>query len=168
MDPITLPTANELATQKFTSINWLTYYLNMWTRNVVARTVDVQADQTIKDKDPNEEVEGTGRPIKVSQRLEERKILLEDALKTVTAIEALLALSEEDLKKKFWSPEALKVDETLLNPGAEQPEVGQACVTAEGKPGVIMKNGDKLVCMPTSEKKEPEAPAAPAKEGGGV
>lgn len=121
---------------------WLTYYRNTWQRNVIARLVDVRCDTLLAEKNPEERVmeydletgQPTGAVIPVSQRLETRKVVVQDAVDVVIAIDTLLALNDEELAKT-WSPEALvpkvKVEETPKDESAPVPET-----TVEETPAV--------------------------------
>lgn len=113
----TIPNVAELSARDFTAKQWLRYYKNIWTRNAVARTVDVVADEALKAINPEEPVEsgiGDGRVIPVKERLEHRKILVQDALDVREAIDKLLALSEEEFEKARWSKEALAVAKDMM------------------------------------------------------
>lgn len=129
-NPTTIPTAFELANANLTTKQWLTYYLNIWKRNAVARTIDVFTDQKLKDADADQEVESRdtlGRTFlqPVAERLEERKILLQDALDIVYAIEQLLINNEESFEKTYWSKEALAVAPDVIAKRKEQEELNK-------------------------------------------
>lgn len=118
MEPaVTMPNVIELATRKITAQEWLQYYQNIWTRNAVARTVDVKVDEALKAINPEEPVEsgmGDGQVIAVKERLEHRKILVQDALDISEAIGKLIAHTPEEFEKAEWSKEALAVAPDML------------------------------------------------------
>jgi len=156
-----MPDVKDMATSDYSPRNWLQYYKNIWTRNAVARTIDVQTDAILKAVDPEQVVlTDEGQPVPVKQRLEQRKIILQDALNLLEGIESIVAVEEKEFVTKFWSKEALAVAEDML-PKKETPaeavkepaEEGSAA-TAEGasnEPGA-----DKI------EKKEEGAVPDPA------
>lgn len=140
----TLPTAAELAKRDYTPQEWLQYYKNIWTRNAVARTIDVKVDEAIKATNPEELVDSDterGQAVTVKERLEHRKILVQDALDLCEAIEKLMQIAPEEFVKSTWSKEALAVAADMM------PET-PAEVTGEDQP------------VPTPE----EAPKEPAPE----
>lgn len=151
-----MPTTAEMCERVFTTREWLQYYRNLWTRNVIARTVDTQCDRAVKAKDPEEKVVSdiTQTEIPVKERLEERKILVKDGLELLAAIDALLAIPDAEFVEKAWSEEALKVAEDMIS---NEPAVGSRC-EIDGKTGVWMKQEGKMVCAIQSD--------APKKEEG--
>lgn len=113
----TLPTSAELAQRDFTPQQWLQYYKNVWTRNAVARTIDVKVDEAIKAINPEEPVDSDtqrGEVITVKERLEHRKILVQDALDLCDAIEKLMQIAPEEFVKLTWSKEALAVATDMI------------------------------------------------------
>lgn len=157
-----MPSMDALAKTKYTPADWLLYYRNIWSRNLVARTIDVYSDKVTKEKNPNETVasdDGAHMPVK--QRLEMRKIAVQDALDLIKSIDDLIAQGDkfEDMN---WSDAALAIAPDMLK--KPEPEVGSPC-TIDGKPGVWMKQGDKMVCMLESDKKPADA-AAEKKDAG--
>ena len=113
-----MPTVKELVTMQFTNKHWLQYYLNIWTRNSMAVAIDVQTDKALKLQNPEEEVEHVEDNVKmiipVKDRLEKRKILLQDYLDRITGIKYLLSIADEEFEAKVLSKEALAVDEDML------------------------------------------------------
>lgn len=131
-----MPSVDALCKNVYTAGDWLNYYWNLWTRNLAARTIDVETDIELKAEDPEQLVDmdtGVQAPVKV--RLEHRKILVQDALKLLRAIEKLQALGDE--LPKVWSDEALAVAQDMLEPetpaqpapAAEQPATEPAAET---------------------------------------
>ena len=108
-----------LLKQTFTPREWLTYYRNIWNKNMIATIVDIQVDTTLKSVNPDEQVEGDRDRmgnimyVPVKQRLEERKLQTEIALRVIRAIDALLALSDEEIENR-WSPEATAVAPDMM------------------------------------------------------
>lgn len=158
MDPVqNMPILDALANKDYSPSQWLQYYKNVWTRNLIARVVDVETDRTIKAANPNEDVQlNDGSTNKIGWRLEERKLQVMDARKLLEVINALIALPESDLLAK-WGDEALKVSPDMIKPKEATPEVGQPCQTPDGKTGLWMKDGEKMICMPQGESKTDEA-----------
>ena len=151
-----MPSFDTLTKQQYTAQEWMQYYKNIWVRNLVARTIDVKNDQKLKAKNPDELVMGEdGNPLPVKVRLENRKIVVQDALDLIATIDELLAISGDTFAATVWSEEALKVDEDMLPPAIK---AGDACTTPDGKPGTWQDDGKgQLLCIPLEE-------AAPAAE----
>lgn len=149
-DPVqTMPTNDTLCNENFTPRQWLLYYKNIWTRNLIARTIDVQTDVVLKSKTPDERVQGAeGNIITAKERLEERKMIVQDALNLIEAIDFLLAIPEEEFEAKTWSKEALAVAEDMIQKPAEAPKEGDMCMLPDGRPGTLKKEGDSFVCIP--------------------
>ena len=148
-----------LTKNDYTPKMWLTYYRNVWIRNTVARSIDVVTDQKLKKEDPEQMVEeaGTGQIIPVKQRLENRKIAVQDGLDILAGIEKLLALSDEDFKNTQWTKEALKVDEDMM---PKTPKAGDPC-NENGAEGVLEEKDGKLICV--IKPKENAGPSSEAK-----
>ncbi len=115
-DPIpTMPVVDGLCKTTYTAKEWLNYYWNVWNRNLVARTIDVQTDTALKAINPEELVQADdGRQITVKERLELRKILVQDALNLLAGIKILMDIPDADFENKVWSAEALKVAEDMI------------------------------------------------------
>lgn len=111
-------------TQKaYTPKEFITYSRNAWTRNLIARLVEVEVDIAMAKKNPEEMVifqmpmtrELFEMPVK--QRLEKNKLLVQEALDYMAAGATLAALDDAGFAQKI-SPEALapapekKVEET--------------------------------------------------------
>jgi hypothetical protein len=161
-----MPGKDALCNEAFSPAQWLNYYLNVWTRNLVARTIDVETDRQLKEIDPERPVQNDdGRMVAVKERLEHRKILVQDGLDLVNAIKALIAIPEADFVAKTWSAEALKVDGDML---PAEPKAGDTCTLADNvTEGVLAEMDGQLVCVdkPTpAEEAVAEAEAAPAPE----
>lgn len=161
--PTFMPAFDAMTKIDFTPKEWARYYRNTWARNSVAKTIDVENDKQMKAVNPDEIVQNSdGRMMPVKERLENRKIELQDALDIMRHAEALLALSDEELAAK-WTPEALKVDEDMMPP---KEVAGNACKTPDGKDGTWKDNGEgQLLCIPNEaiaaqEKKEEASPEA--------
>lgn len=103
-----------LVTNKFTKRDWLNHYKNVWMRNSVARTIDLELDKMNAAIDPNIVVtmDGSRETVKVIRRAEMRKMALTDCLELLKAIDILLALSDEELDAR-WSEEAIKLNPEL-------------------------------------------------------
>jgi len=113
---ITKPDADSMCLMGYTANEWLQYYQNIWTRNLIARTIDIKSDEAQKAKNKNEEVQlNDGRIGTVAERLEERKQLVIDALKILGSIEVLMAMSAEELSA-CWSEKALAVADDMITP----------------------------------------------------
>jgi hypothetical protein len=165
MDPIqTMPNNEAMAGKVFTAKEWLTYYLNVWYRNVVARTIDVESDRRMKAEDPTATVQNpeTGMPMPIGERLEHRKIAVSDAWKLVQSIQAMLAeaTNDEQFNANRLSDEALKVDEDMM---PKEPVVGDACELPNGTQGTWQDLDGQLVCAVTPDE-EDTAAVAPAEE----
>ena len=135
-----------LIAENLTVRQWLQYYKNVWMRNLSARVIDVETDTTLKSVNPEEQVQAEdGRAVTVKERLEMRKIVVQDAVDLIAGIDSLLALTDEDLAKKYGT-DALKVAEDMLPKVEEKAPATDAPATPEVEP-----------------EKAPEAPAeAPA------
>lgn len=159
MDPIqTMPAHDAMTKAEYTPAEWLTYYKNIWTRNLIARTIDMQSDTLLKASDPKGEVmSDEGRPIPVAARLEHRKILVQDALTLLGAINSLGAIKPDEFIEKFWSKEALAVAPDMIPPTAPEEVVMGGPCKIDGKDGKYMPSGKdgELVCMPITEEAKP-------------
>lgn len=114
-----------LTRENFTATEWARYYKNVWMRNALARTIDVQSDINIMAKNPNQMVQvdsPSSRDVSfapVAERLEMRKIALQDALDILESIEVVLG--NADISGHYWNAEFLKVS----------PEASHAVMEAE-------------------------------------
>lgn len=129
-----MPGVDKMCDTLFTPTQWLTYYKNYWTNVLLARTVDVQMDSMAKAKDPDDLVQDDDNqpyspkaPLPVKMRLEKRKMKVESCLELLAAIDALAALSPEDLAK-MWTPEFLAVAKDV-----QAPEGYVSYIVAPGK-----------------------------------
>lgn len=133
-----------LSERVLTPKEWLTYYKNIWTRNAVARAIDVNTDQVLKVKSPDAVFldQNTGETITVAQRLENRKISVQDALDIIAGADRLLATPEGEFEKTYFSAEALKVSPDMipspfaaeLTPEAEERSTPAPVETPEALP----------------------------------
>lgn len=149
MDPVqTMPDLSVMTTKGFTIREWLSYYKNVWNRNLAARLIDVQCDTVSKAINPEEPMQlEDGREIPVKQRLEMRKILVQDAVDLIAGIDALLALSDEKLLVR-QTKEALAVAEDMK---PIVPKVGDVCAI-DGKAGTLQDDGNGgLKCVANPE-----------------
>ena len=157
-------TLDVLTQKNYSAKQWLQYYRNVWLRNTIARTIDVNTDQKLKKDDPKAMVidAETGRPIPVAERLENRKIAVQDGLDIIEGIDRLLEACQDsseagEFEKKHWSKEALKVDDDMIQ---KEPKAGDACKMPDGKDGVLQDKDGKLVCtLPAENGAAPEAGA---------
>lgn len=122
-----MPPFREMITGNIGPKEWLTYYINIWSRQLIANTIDVQTDSITKAINPDEMVKmdnGSGQMIPVKERLEMRKMNIELSQKVLMGARSLYAMidgkSEEEaakiLHEKFWSKEALEVAPDMLEP----------------------------------------------------
>ena len=149
---------NDLATKDYTYADMLRYYKNIWNRNLVARTIDMQTDITLKAADAEQLVQHENQMIPVKERLEHRKIMVQDALDLIAGIDALLALTVEQYTAQVLSKDALAVAADMLPPA---PKAGDVC-DIDGKAGTLQDDGTgTLVCVATEVAAAP-AEAAPA------
>ncbi len=144
--PTTLPTATEMAAREFTLQEWFTYYRNTWMRNAIARTVDVMIDERQKAVTPNEECfwfNEVGQPLlmTVSERLEKRKLALQDALDILNVVETLSAAGD-NFESTYWTKEALAIAADMMPQPASEKQEEPAVEGVE----------------PTEEKTDPAAP----------
>jgi hypothetical protein len=106
-----MPSLDALTRDLYTPRDWLRYYRNIWTRNVVSYTIDVEYDTALNAKDPETPVPYNSSvgtvDIPVKDRLENRKEMLSHALATLAAIATLEALTNEELEAR-WSDQALQ------------------------------------------------------------
>jgi hypothetical protein len=127
----TMPPIKDLVETTLKPRHWLLYYKNTWTRNLVARSIDVATDTVLKKANPDDMVlnEDGSETVPVKQRLETRKMLVQDALDLLAGIEILLAIPEDEFEKTVWSKEALAVAEDML-PKKEEVKTGNAPETS--------------------------------------
>jgi len=118
-----LPNINGMTGKVYTKREWLTFYKNAWTRNAMARAIDVLTDRTLKAENPDQIVESGDDFVPVKVRLETRKINLQDALNILGGIETLLAIKDSEFDTQILSKEALAVDEDMIPKEAPAPEV---------------------------------------------
>ena len=110
----TILSIDALSKKELSTKEWLTYYKNVWQRNLIARTIDVDCDKVLLESNPAEMVrtDDQSRFVPVLERLELRKIALADCLKLNASIDRLLAM--DSLDASYWSPEALKVSDEMM------------------------------------------------------
>lgn len=121
MNPIeqTMPSFDAMAKQEYTAKEWLNFYRNVWVRNLVARTIDVQRDRMLKELNPNKQVQLGDVMMPVKERLEHFKMNVEDALAILRAIDLLRCLDNDELEEKNWTPGALAVAPDMVEEKAE-------------------------------------------------
>ncbi len=150
----TTPSVDDLTAKSYSTKEWLTYYLNVWSRNLVARAIDVEHDKRAKLINPEEIVlesspDGRLEKITVKERLENRKIMVSDALNLVKSIEGMLSYldTENSDENIFWGKTALKVDGDMI-----QPKPGDTCKTPNGENGTWQPDGKGLImCIPNEK-----------------
>lgn len=132
-----------LATKDYSPKQFLQYYINLWKRNVIARAIDVLCDEKTKALEGKDHVvELDGRPMTIGERVEARKILIQEAQDIVDAASELLALSDEDLAKR-WTTD-LAVAEDMLPPAAQ---AGDICYDGDNREGKLESDGQGgLIC----------------------
>lgn len=148
----------ELTKREFTPQEFLLYYKNTWIRNAAARTIDVQTDRVKKAADPEEMVEHEGKIIPVKERLELRKIGVQEALDIVNGADALLKtdLAGKTFAEVFWSADALKVDADMM---PKEPKEGDECdLDDKSGKGVLGNMEGKLVCVKKEQATHGSAP----------
>jgi len=116
-----MPSMDAMLTQEYSPRQWLNFYKNVWTRNLIACMTDVTADRLLLAIEPLAETKEvltneSGHPIigengkrqhkTIAERLEERKGAVQNSLDILASLNSLIALSDEDLVKT-WSDEAL-------------------------------------------------------------
>lgn len=115
----------DLINSNTTPRQWIQYYKNIWTRNIIAKVIDIQGDIARKAKDPEDQVEHDemrGAFMAVKERLEMRKAKLLDWKEILDNAEKLLKMSDEEIAK-LWSPEALAVAPDMIpKPEEKKPE----------------------------------------------
>lgn len=143
----------ELTAGSFTPANWLTYYKNIWVKNLVARTIDLNQDRMLQEKKPDAKVLLDRNPgmtppdvVSVAERIEYRKMLCQDALNILESVTVLEEVPAAEFAQKMWSEEALK---------AVKPEEKKA----EGEPAKPGEVKDTAAVAPAEEKKEEGASA---------
>jgi hypothetical protein len=155
-----MESAEALIKNEYTYQDFLRYYKNIWNRNLAARTIDVQTDIGLKAADPEQAVQHDQTIMPVKERLELRKILVQDAIDLIAAIDVLAALTPEDYQKQALSKEALAVAEDMLPP---KQKAGDTCQTTDGKPGTLQDDGKGgLTCVATPPAAAGETPSQEA------
>jgi len=137
---------SDLVSKEYSAQDFIRYYINIWRRNLVARTIDVQTDLTLKAINPEETVEhdfGRGRiaEMPVKQRLELRKLLVQEAIDLLDGASVLLAMTPEEYNAKCLSKEALAVAEDMMSK-AEEPAAEVKVMPKSYK--VVSENGVSL------------------------
>lgn len=152
-----MPSFDALCNTNYSAKQWLQYYRNIWTRNLMGSMCDVQHDSAILAKDPNAEStemvadgKGGARPKTFAERVEERKANAERALGIIAAIDQLVALSDTDLAaamtsgSDFLKPAEQGVKSPLVS-YTVQP--GKTVTTDAGE----MKEGATVMLDPTDQ-----------------
>lgn len=156
-----MPSMDAMLKTLYSPADWLTFYKNAWTRNLIACSTDVMSDTMAlaanADAETSENVVNEvgqtmlnehGLPKKklVRDRLEERKRTVQNAVDILAAIDALIALSPDDLAKQ-WSPEALAP--------VAAPETAPVSFTVQK--GMQVLHGDKTYAEDTTVDLNPDA-----------
>lgn len=160
-----------LTSSKLSAVEWLHYYFNQWSRNAIARTIDVQSDMTLMEKNPNEQVQVDSQNpmelkfVPIAERLEMRKIALQDALNILESIESVMShgigtdgnVVENGIENYYWSPEFLKVSDVMAKATQEpEPAVDTTPVETEQAP-VVEVAPEVVETTPTLETTQQEA-----------
>lgn len=134
-----------LSSKNFDYKHFLQYYINLWKRNVMARAIDVLCDEKTKVIEGRDYVvELDGRPMTIGERVEARKILVQEAKDIVTAAEELMALGDEELIAKISAEGGLRVADDMLQPTAK---AGDVCYDGDNREGRLESDGvGGLVC----------------------
>jgi len=163
MDPVQqMPDNGSLTKNEYTKRDWLRYYKNVWTRNLISRCIDVETDKADKARNPEEIVadDVTGQPLPVKVRLEKRKMAVQECLDLLAGMEVLEKIPDEEFEAKVTSKEALAVAPDMMpKPEAAPvvPVVGMICEvngTAGTYQVTVAATADKLeklVCIPTGQ-----------------
>ena len=112
-----MPALNDLTKFIFTPKQWVTFYRNVWARNLINKTVDIECDKILKTQDPEMVVEHKSKMVTIGERLEFRKEALKEMIVIIKGIDVLLETvldNNADFEKKYWSEEALAVAEDML------------------------------------------------------
>lgn len=128
----------EILTQKlYTAKEWLSYYANIWNRNVIATLLDVWTDTETLKVNPKaltgklvQTPEGPAEQT-TADRLEDRKESVRQAQAIVKAVEYFSTLSEEDYAK------ILADDSTFLAPIAPTAPEAPAAPAAAVDPSLV-------------------------------
>lgn len=114
----TTPSFNLLISDvPYTNRQWLQYYRNLWGKNRMALCIDVLTDTHLKSKNKEEMVQHEdGRMMRVAERLEHRKVKVENANNMLVALDALLAMKDEEIAE-VYSEKALEIADDML-PGS--------------------------------------------------
>lgn len=134
-----------LTTKEFNYKDFLTYYINIWKRNLIARCIDVKMDENEKARlGKDEVVELDGKLVTLGERVEKRKMLVQDALDIINAAQELLALTDEELAKRWSSEHGLRIADDMLPVAAKE---GDVCYDADNREGRLESDGQGgLVC----------------------
>lgn len=122
-----------LTKKEFSAAEWAQYYKNIWFRNMISHTIDVEVD-TVKKAEGKGELEvkddPTGLFVPLKQRLEMRRERLETAVWINEGATRLFAMLQEEgglekVREKYWSEAALAVaadmdpNQPVAAPGTE-------------------------------------------------
>ena len=157
----TMPPLDDMIKKEVTAKEWLLFYKNVWTRNAMARAIDILTDKEAKAIDPEQPVAHNNEIVAVKVRLEDRKIALQDALDIINAVNKLLEIPDEEFDAKVTSKEALAVDEDMIPKEEPTPEV----ITEAVPEGVTATAEEVLAVEETPAEVAPEvAPEVAAEE----
>lgn len=143
-----MPNPMTMCETLITPRQWVTFYKNLWMRNLIARTIDMQtaAAEVAQDKDQPVQDDETRQAISAADRLERRKMKVSVAVEVIASIDAMLAIIDDAELAKLWSAEATK-----LTP--DVPVAGDACFMPDGVTEGTMQddpqNPGTLVCIAT-------------------
>lgn len=137
-NPQVTPSTDILTQKNYTMREWLMFYKNIWTRNLVARLVDVNTDIAGKKINAEEMVLCDDKQYRtVSERLELSKISVKKAKEILASINELMALNDVELVGRYSDVALAFTPDPSANVGAEtepadpkKEEVAQAPVAA--------------------------------------
>ncbi len=157
----TMPEVDALVKKTYSIKDFLNYYKNIWTMYLAARCVDVQTDMALKALNPKEQVtlvlDNQLLKMTAAERLEQRKILVGDALEILAGIEILLAIPDAEFNEKVLSPAALAVAEDMLPKPAP---VEQPVAEAEKPAEAVAAEAQAEEAKPAEAITEPTKPVA--------
>lgn len=110
----TLPSVKEMVQNGYTTKHWLQYFINVWNRQAAACAIDIKCDQIRKAINPEMEVEDQQQIIPVKQRLENRKLKLQDYLDIIAGAKELMAIPDDQIEEALFSEKALAVDADMI------------------------------------------------------
>lgn len=147
-----MPSFDALTHKNYSPREWLQYYRNIWTRNLMGSMTDVQHDGMLLAADPEALTDGSGQNLipdgkggarakTIAERIEERKANANRAIGIITSIDALMAKTDEELAA------AILPNSDMLKPIEVPVETDAKLASFTVLPG-------KTVTMPDGEKAE--------------